>query len=134
MACFFAKAATPPMWSSCSWVTTMPARSEGSSPMRFSRSRVSPMPKPQSIITRVAPLSTTSALPELPLPMEANRSAIALLQLVVEKREDLFTRGRRVSDALAVLYLHLRHARPRVRHVHAELRLGALGRGLPELE
>jgi hypothetical protein len=31
------------------------------------------MVNPQSIINRVLPLSTTSPLPELPLPSEANR-------------------------------------------------------------
>jgi hypothetical protein len=33
--------------------------------------------KPQSIITRVVPLSTTSALPELPLPNEVKRIGLS---------------------------------------------------------
>src|SRR5687767_1159606 len=128
------KAATPPIWSSCSWVTTMPAKSEGERPRRSRRSRVSAMVNPQSIITRVLPLSTTSPLPELPLPRDAKRSA-TLLELVVEQRQDLLAGARRVRGALRVLHGHLRHARARVGHVDAELRLAALRRvRLPELE
>ncbi|MEO5677572.1 MAG: hypothetical protein ABIQ84_08495 [Usitatibacter sp.] len=35
--------------------------------------QVSAIENPQSIMTRVVPLSTTSALPELPLPNDVNR-------------------------------------------------------------
>jgi hypothetical protein len=49
--------------------------SDGESPARSSRSLVSASVKPQSIITRVAPHSTTSPLPELPLPSDVNLTA-----------------------------------------------------------
>jgi hypothetical protein len=62
------------MWSSCSCVTTMPFTCDGVSPARSSRALVSAMVKPQSIMTRVSPLSTTSPLPELPLPRDVKRS------------------------------------------------------------
>ena len=42
-------------------------------PTRSRRAFVSAIVKPQSIITRVLPHSTTSALPELPLPSEVKR-------------------------------------------------------------
>src|SRR5437868_15051830 len=102
------------MWSSCSWVTTTPEICEGLSPTRSRRALVSASVKPQSIITRVAPLSTTSPLPELPLPREVNLNTTLprgvdrqlccpverpprcrdvrccpLLELVVEQRQDL---------------------------------------------
>ena len=64
---FLASRKTPPTCSPCSCVTTIPARSEGAS----KRLTVSRKPKPQSSIKQVAPCSTSSALPALPLPSEA---------------------------------------------------------------
>src|SRR5579862_967100 len=104
----------------------------GLSPARSRRAFVSARPKPQSIRTRVRPFSTTSPLPELPLPSEVNR--IALLQLVVEKAEDLLAGGGTFRGALGVLHDDLRRVRARVGHVDAELRLAFLRRRLPELE
>src|SRR5215212_8588533 len=125
----------------------MPETCDGARPTRSSRALVSPSVKPQSIMTRVAPLSTTSPLPELPLPSEVNLSMLPrgvdrqrscpvqrpprcrssrrcpLLELVVEEREDLLARGARFRRALHVLHLHLRHARAGVGDVNAVLRL-----------
>src|SRR3954469_5984145 len=51
----------------------MPERSDGASPRDSSFSLVTASVNPQSIMTRVVPLSTTSPLPELPLPSEVKR-------------------------------------------------------------
>ena len=61
------------MWSECSWVTRIASSDVGSSPRRASRVAVSRTPKPQSIITRVPPASTTRPFPSLPLPIDAKR-------------------------------------------------------------
>jgi hypothetical protein len=51
----------------------MPERSDGFKPRDSSFSFVAESVNPQSIMTRVVPLSTTSPLPELPLPSEVKR-------------------------------------------------------------
>src|SRR5450432_258168 len=103
-----ANAGTPPTWSECSWVTTMASRESGATPMRASRAAVSRTPNPQSIMMRVEPASTTSPLPSLPLPIEAKRindlHRFALLELVLEQREDLLARRRFVGDAARILH------------------------------
>src|SRR5471030_185679 len=108
----------------------MAQRSEGERPARSRRALVSASEKPQSIMTRVRPLSTTSALPALPLPSEVKRitSLVALsggnrplqrrsrcqssircplLELLVEESEDLLAGRARLGAALGILHLHL---------------------------
>src|SRR3569623_1797485 len=92
--CLRASRPTPPIWSLCSCVTTMPARSQASSFNRASRAMLSASPKPQSISTRVEPASTTRPLPSLPLPRLANRitPVPASLQFVVQQLDDAILR------------------------------------------
>src|SRR6187455_2508374 len=107
IACFAANAATPPTWSVCSCVTTIASMSPGARPIRARRTAVSRTPNPQSIMTREAPASTTSPLPSLPLPNDAKRiSPRALLELVLEERQDPVARRRLVRRALRVLHGH----------------------------
>src|SRR5438477_5762010 len=107
MSYFAANAGTPPMWSECSWVTRIAVRSPGRSPRRAMRATVSRMPNPQSTSTRVAPFSTTSPLPSLPLPREAKRTrAPPLLQLVFEKRQDLLAGNALVGRPARILHGH----------------------------
>src|SRR5512143_1628668 len=92
--CLRASRPTPPIWSLCSCVTTMPARSPGCKPSRASRATLSASPKPQSISTRVAFASTSRPLPSLPLPRLANRitPAPASLQFFVQQIDDAIPR------------------------------------------
>src|SRR5262245_7556576 len=121
----------------------MPARSPGARPMRASRRSVSSVEKPQSIRRRVAPASTTSPFPWLPLPSDANRTARptrsaaaapASFQLVVQEREDLLGRAGRVRGTVLAVHLHLALVDAAVLHGHLVLRgLRRLGRA-PERE
>jgi hypothetical protein len=51
----------------------MPEMAEGARPRDSSFDWVAESAKPQSIMTRVVPLSTTSPLPKLPLPSDVKR-------------------------------------------------------------
>src|SRR5690606_26613870 len=126
-----ASLATPPMWSSCSCVTTTPERSVGSSPSLPRRVAVSASPKPQSSRMRVLPDSTTRALPWLPLPRKAKRirltrawtqPAFALLQFRLQQGKD--ATGVRAGGlfALGIQHAHLA-AVGAIRHADAVLLL-----------
>src|SRR4030095_4791392 len=83
--------------------------------------------------TRVPPASTTSPLPSLPLPSDAKRTpASALLQLVLEKRQDLLAGRGLVGRAVRILD---RHDAARVGLRDADLvLLGLFALVLPEHE
>src|SRR5690606_19843393 len=94
---------------------TMADSAAGSQPRARSLRSASRRPKPQSTSTREvnAPssVSTSSALPSLPLPRLAKRKpASLLLQLLVQQGQDL---GRRVTveagDGLALAIEHRDH-------------------------
>src|SRR5690606_15637383 len=77
---------------------TMADRLAGSQPSACSRRSASRRPKPQSTSTRAqrppSVVSTSSALPSLPLPRLAKRKpASPSVQLFVQQREDLAGRG-----------------------------------------
>src|SRR5262245_49241935 len=113
MPCFRASLATPPIWSSCSCVTTIAERLSGERPRRPSLAAVADKLKPQSSRTRVSPASTTRALPSLPLPSEAKRiasragSASALFQLLLQQGQDAARRRGSRLVALGIQYLDL---------------------------
>src|SRR5262245_21018131 len=84
--------------------------------MRARRRSVSSVEKPQSTRTRVAPASTTSPFPWLPLPSDAKRTAgptrsaaaaPGSFQLVVQEREDLLRGAGRVRGTVLAEHLHL---------------------------
>src|SRR5262245_30510766 len=139
-----ASRATPPMWSSCSWVTTIAARSVGSRPRRPRRLAVSARPKPQSSRTRVVPDSTTRALPWLPLPREAKRMppvtrstacapASALFQLRLQQGKDAAGTGLAGLLPLGVQHAYFA-ALVGAGHADAELLLLLGGVVAPECE
>src|ERR1700754_4879507 len=101
-----------PIWSLCSWVMTMPANGAASRPSRVSRRSTSFAEKPQSSRARVVvvPLwaSTTSALPSLPLPRLANRTA-ASVQLCMQQRHDALRVRRRIDLPVRIDHGDLRH-------------------------
>src|SRR3954471_3015329 len=89
----------------------MPEMSDGARPRRPRRRSQSVRLRPQSISTRVARVpsraSATVQLPPLPLASEAKRSK-ALLQLLVEEREDAACGLGALRGAVLVQHVHLR--------------------------
>src|SRR5690606_24476411 len=124
----------PPTWSPCSCVTTIADSVAGSQPSARSRRSASRNPNPQSTSTRCseAPsrVSTSSALPSLPLPRLAKRTAklpgacpCPLPELFLQQREDL-RRGIGVDPGRCIAFAI----------EHRNLRAGARAFGLePEL-
>src|SRR5258708_29557933 len=101
-----------PMWSLCSCVIRMASRPSTPAPSRVRRRSTSLAEKPQSSRTRVvvAPLcaSTSKALPSLPLPRLAKRTA-RLVQLRVQQRHDALRVGLVIHLPVRVQHRHLRH-------------------------
>src|ERR1700694_3595532 len=93
----------------------MAERSSGASPRRPSRATVAARPNPQSSNRRVPCASTTSALPWLPLPRDANRIQVSrmvtekrwLFQFLLQQGQDASGSRRRRFHALGVEHLDL---------------------------
>src|SRR5213075_474772 len=103
----------------------MASMSEGARPRRPSRRSLSVRLRPQSMSTRVVRVpsraSATVQFPPLPLAIDAKRSK-ALLQLLVEEREDAARRLRALRRAVLVQHSHLRLVGVLVGlHLHAVL-------------
>src|SRR5574340_1710481 len=113
---------------------TMPLNCPGDTPRRSIRSMASCKPKPQSIITSDWRVATSSALPSLPLPSDANRKAIdgrqLLIDVFVNRLDHLF--GYRTAGTLLIGDRHLAQCTA-IFDIHAVLVFGILA-AFPELQ